>query len=354
MKQEFTINLNQRKYPVTIENHSFENLGETLKTLHQGKRLAVITDEKVYEMYGEELEKQLAKTEKKILVIKLPETKEPKSFSILPEIYSKLLGFHMTRSDALLSFGGGVVGDVTGFVAATYLRGIDYYQLPTTVISQVDSSIGGKVAVNLPEAHNVVGCFYQPQRVLIDPVFIQSLSDFEFTNGVAEIIKIAAVRDEDLFTELLRQCRNKEVKSIDSIIYRSGLAKKLIIEEDEKALGVRRLLNFGHTIGHAIRFLDHKKIYGHGHAVAIGMYNITKKSEEMGLTDKGTAELLKELLIGNGLPYLLPDYIKREDIIARMQEDKKRLGDVLNLALLRRIGEGYIYPVNINDLGEFL
>ncbi len=354
MIQEFTINLNQQKYQVTVENGAFERLGEWLKTLHPGKRVAVITDESVYELYGADLEDRLKQSEKKYLIIKVPAGEDSKDFSKLPEIYSRLLNFHITRSDSLLSFGGGVVGDITGFVAATYLRGIDYFQLPTTVISQVDSSIGGKVAVNLPEAHNVVGCFYQPQRVLIDPTFVETLSDFEFTNGLAEIIKVAAVKDELLFSDLLSQIRNKEDANIDSIIYRSGLAKKLVIEEDEKAFGVRRLLNFGHTLGHAIRFLDKKHIYGHGHAVAIGMYTFTKRSEEMGLTSPGTTDLLRELFVGFDIPYEMPDYISKDDLITAMQSDKKRSGDTLNLALLKKIGQGFIHPVNINDLGDFL
>ena len=354
MKQEFTINLNQRKYPVTIEDHSFEKLGETLKGLLAGKRLAVITDRSVYNIYGKELEEQLSKTEKKTMVIILPPGKDAKAFHTLPEIYGKLISFHLTRSDALLAFGGGNIGDITGFVAATYLRGIDYYQLPTTVMAQVDSSIGGKVSVNLPEAHNIVGCFYQPKQVFIDTTFIQSLSDFQLTNGMAEVIKIAAVKDEDLFFDLLKQSRNKEIRSIDTIIYRSGLSKKLLIEEDEKAFSIRMLLSFGHTIGHAIRLLDTKNIYGHGHAVAMGMYTITSNSERMGLTEPGTSELLKEILIGHDLPYMLPDYISREDIVSKMQNDKKRSGDTLHLALLKRIGKGYIHPVNINDLEDFL
>lgn len=354
MKYNLTINLKAGKYPVIIESGSFQTIGNTLGEKFAGKKIALITDENLHIIYGDFLKKQLDASHCQWEIIVLPAGDTSKSFDSLMEIYKRLIDFQLARDDVVVSLGGGVIGDVSGFAASTFLRGVDFVQIPTTLIGQVDSSIGGKNAVNLSEGKNLVGTFYQPTCVYIDPDFIKTLSDYHMADGMAEVIKYASVADADLFSDLIRMSNYRDAQLIESIIYRCCLIKKQMIEEDEKEHGIRMLTNFGHTIGHAIENLYDYKTYGHGQAVAIGMQTITKHSEALGLTAINTSAMLKELLLEYGLPTELPDGIDKDLLARSAMKDKKRRGNKMNLVLLEKIGKGYLHPIEKTEIIKFI
>jgi len=342
------------KCPIIIESGLFKKIGTLLGERFPGKKIALITDENIGEIYGESINKQFSASQSRLEIITLPAGGATKSFDSLSVIYKRLLEFQLTRDDVIVALGGGVIGDVSGFAAATFLRGVDFVQIPTTLIGQVDSSIGGKNAVNLSEGKNMVGTFYQPKFVFIDPDFIQTLSDFSMADGMAEIIKYACVSDADLFSDLIRMNNLRDAGLIESIIYRCCLIKKQMIEQDENDQGIRMLSNFGHTIGHAIENLYPNGTYGHGQTVAMGMQTVTEKSESMGLTGINTSAMLKEILLGYGLPVSLPQGIDKELLIQSAMRDKKRRGDKINLVILQKIGKGTIYPIEKSEIRKFI
>lgn len=354
MKYALTIKTESRKYPVIIESGLFRTIGSTLGEYFSGKKIALITDENIQNNYGDFIKKQLEVSRCEWSMIILPAGDTSKSFETLATIYKELINSQITREDVIVSLGGGVIGDISGFAASTFLRGVDFVQIPTTLIGQVDSSIGGKNAVNLPEGKNLVGTFYQPTYVFIDPDFVQTLSDYHMADGMAEIIKYACIADADLFSDLIRMKNYRNADLIESIIYRCCLIKKQIIEQDEKDQGIRMLTNFGHTLGHAIENLYDYRIYGHGQAVAMGMYTITEHSEAMGLTGINTSAMLKEILVEYGLPAELPKDINIELLALSAMKDKKRRGNRMNLVLLEKIGKGYLYPIEKTEIRKFI
>jgi 3-dehydroquinate synthase len=354
MKYTLNINMKSRKYPVIIESGLFCAIGSTLGEHFSGKKIALITDENIQKTYGDFLKKQLDASHCQWDIISIPAGDTSKSFDSLATIYKRLIDLQISRDDVIVALGGGVVGDIAGFAAATFLRGVELVQIPTTLIGQVDSSIGGKNAVNLPEGRNMVGTFYQPSYVYIDPDFVKTLSDYHMADGMAEIIKYACVADADLFSDLIRMSNYRDANLIESIIYRCCLIKKQMIEQDEKDQGIRMLTNFGHTIGHAIENLYDFRTYGHGQAVAIGMQTITEHSEAMGLSGINTSAMLKEILMEYGLPAGLPQDIDKERLAEAAMKDKKRRGDKINLVLIEKIGKGYIYPIEKADIRKFI
>ena len=266
-----------------------------------------------------------------------------KSFSTLPSIYNELLDFKLTRKELIITLGGGVIGDLGGFAASTFLRGVSFIQIPTSLLAQVDSSVGGKVAVDLEKGKNLVGSFYQPKAVFIDPDVLNTLPEKFYKDGMAEVIKYGCIKDRDFFY-MLKSLKSREevMNNIEDILYKCCYIKKSVVERDEKDLGERMLLNFGHTLGHAIEKYYNFTGYSHGEAVAIGMYNISLKSEDEGITEKGVAEEIKEILINYDLPYKV-DIKDNNKIIDTISLDKKNIGNVLKVILLKSIGESIIY-----------
>ncbi len=325
-------------YDIIIENGTFDRLCELTGDLVCGRRIFAVTDDTVDGIYGERLRSMLGGENAKVCV--LPHGEKTKSIEFLKHLYSELASFKMTRTDIIIAFGGGVIGDLTGFAAATFLRGIKYIQVPTTLLSQVDSSVGGKVAVDLPEGKNLVGNFYPPCRVIIDPLFINTLSDRIFSDGMAEVIKYGAIRDKALFEILFSDAR----KNLEKIIYSCVSIKKQIVENDEFDTGERMLLNFGHTFGHAVEKMGNYSEYTHGEGVAIGMLRITEKSEKMGLTEPGTSQKLRKLLEKYNLVFDNYKFDKNaaNDIIML---DKKGDGNTINYVMLRSIGDAFIHSM---------
>ncbi len=352
MKLDINIDRNTQKYQVIIKSGLIHDLLNEINKVYKGKKILVITDENVFELYGEKTEDVLSR-QFDINFIVLKPGENSKSLNVLEYVYSKLSEFNIQRSDLIIALGGGVIGDLAGFAASTFLRGIDYIQIPTSLIAQTDSCIGGKTAVNLNEGKNLVGSFYHPKAVLVDTDFLLSLNDKYIKDGMGEVIKYACIKDESLFQTLINiKSRQELFENIEKIIYTCLNIKKELIEIDEKDKGHRMLLNFGHTIGHAIEKYSKFQIT-HGEAVSIGMFLITKNSEKIGYTENNTSEKLKSILLNFDIKCCLDNYNK-EEIKKYIFCDKKNLNDNINLILLKKIGDGFIHEVPVNVIDEFI
>ena len=338
---ELNVKLAHKTYPIYIENNLLPSAGSYIEHVFQGKRIMIVSDDNVYPLYGNLLTAQLEGRYQCSHYV-LPHGEPSKSFDMLPGVYSALLEAKLSRSDLIIALGGGVVGDLTGFVAATYLRGIKLVQIPTSLLAQVDSSVGGKVAVDLPQGKNLVGAFYHPDMVLIDPLVLKTLPERFINDGMGEVIKYGCIADAKLF-KILEKCGSFEDLEdyLSNIIYTCVDCKRRVVEEDERDTGRRMLLNFGHTLAHTIEQHFHYERESHGEAVAIGMYQICRFAQLRGLTAPGTAEQIKSVLISYHLPFecALPTDVLLDAILL----DKKNLNDHLNVILLHTIGDSYIY-----------
>ncbi len=344
---KLTVGLQENSYPVYIENGILKNAGSYISQIFTGRRIMVISDDQVYPLYGEKLLDTLASYECHSLV--LPHGEPTKSFQTLPGIYSALLEAKISRSDLVIALGGGVIGDLAGFAAASFLRGVKLIQIPTSLLAQVDSSVGGKTAVDLPQGKNLVGAFYHPKMVLIDPDVLDTLPERFIHDGMGEVIKYGCIKDAALFETLKKHHSFESLKAeLASVICRCVDIKRIIVEKDQFDTGERMLLNFGHTLAHTIEQYYHYGRESHGEAVAIGMYQITKLAEEKGLTPAGRAESIREVLTDYGLPHQCG--LPLSDLTATITLDKKNLNNHLNIVLLHEIGESYVYPT---DAGFF-
>lgn len=348
---KLTVNLGKNSYPIYIENNLLTKAGEFISETFSGKRIMIISDDNVYPLYGDILEKSLRDFYECHHFV-LPHGEATKSFQSLLGIYSSLLAAKVSRSDAIIALGGGVIGDLAGFAAATFLRGVKLIQIPTSLLAQVDSSVGGKTAVDLPQGKNLVGAFYQPSLVLIDPLVLDTLNKRYINDGMGEVIKYGCIKDESLFQILEAYgsfCALK--KRLPEIIERCVDIKRKVVEHDQFDTGERMLLNFGHTLAHTIEQYCQYGRESHGEAVSIGMYQLTLLAELEGLSPTKTAERILGVLKSYGLPYEcgLPLDALAEAVLL----DKKNLGNRLNLVLLHRIGDSYIHPASIEFFTKY-
>ena len=335
--EDLVVNLGERSYPIIIKKGLIDETGIEIKKVFKGKKIFILSDKNVASYYGDKVKECLIKEGYNVRLMALEPGEETKSFNTLPSVYNELLDFKLTRSDLIITLGGGVIGDLGGFVASTFLRGVAFVQMPTSLLAQVDSSVGGKVAVDLEKGKNLVGSFYHPKLVLIDPNVLKTLSDRFFKDGMAEVIKYGCIKDREFFY-FLKDLKTKEevMNNIEKIIHTCCDIKRCVVENDEKDTGERMLLNFGHTLGHAVETYYNYSKFTHGEAVAIGMYEISKIAEAKGLTESGVAEDIKEILIQYGLPYEAP--IKESsDILDTISLDKKNIGNVLKVILLKSL-----------------
>lgn len=348
------INLDKNSYSIYIENGLLDYIGSKIKQIYEGKKIAVVTDENVNNYYGNKILNKLTKEDYEVKMIVFPSGERTKSIEELVKLYNDFLDFELTRSDLVAAFGGGVIGDLTGFAAATFLRGISFVQIPTSMLAQIDSSIGGKTAVNLSRGKNLIGSFYQPKAVFIDPMLLKTLDKRFLYDGMAEVIKYGAINDKNLFYNLMSYEDEQELfNNIEYIIETCCNIKKYYVENDEKDTGQRMILNFGHTIGHAVeKYFNYEK-YTHGEAVAIGMYTIAYKSELLGLTARGTSEKLKNILIKYKLPFEI-DIKDKKSIMESIYLDKKSSGKNINLILLDEIGKSFIKTIDKAKINEFI
>ena len=304
-------------YNITLKRNALNEVNSILNI--KGKAL-IVTDSGVPRIYIDKVKQQIENS----IVYTFPQGEKSKNFETYSSLLKTLAENNFDRGDCVIAVGGGVVGDMAGFTAATYMRGIKFYNIPTTLLSQVDSSIGGKTAIDFSGYKNLVGAFYQPEAVIIDPNVLLSLSERQFNNGLAEVIKMAATSDSDLF-ELLE---NNDVKDIiDVVIEKSLLIKKSVVEEDEKETGLRKVLNFGHTIGHAIESVTGLDKLYHGECVALGM---------MFMSTGETKDRIENLLIKNKLP-IKTDF-DCEKVFEVLHHDKKSSGDGVNVVVVDDIG----------------
>lgn len=348
------VELKHKKYKIHIEKGLLDSIGEHIAELYKGKNIVIITDWNVEKFYLEKVCKSLEKSEFNVKYISIKPGEQSKTLSTLQGVYEKFCDYGLKRRDLIISLGGGVVGDLAGFAAATYLRGIKYVQIPTSLLAQVDSSIGGKVAVDLPYGKNLVGSFYHPEAVFIDSEVLSTLDKKFFNDGMGEVIKYGLIRNKDIVDLVLNYDNKEEIlNNIEQIIYKCCLIKKSIVENDEREIGERMLLNFGHTLGHCIEKYFNYEIYTHGEAVAIGMAHITKKSEELGITEKGTYDYIKRVLQKYELPFTIPD-VDYDELFEAINYDKKTEDNAINLVLLTKIGEGKIINISMDDIKKYI
>lgn len=336
------VDLGERGYDITIGRGILSHAGDYVSS--RGGKVMLITDTNVAPLYARTVIRSLTDKGYNVKSLALPAGEKTKSFGSLPAIYSVMLDFGLTRSDTVVTLGGGVIGDLGGFAAATYMRGVDFVQIPTSLLAQVDSSVGGKVGVDLPQGKNLVGAFHQPEAVIIDPDTLSTLPDEFFSDGMGEIIKYGCIKSKELFGILMRTGGDRKAfeASAEDIIYRCVDIKRAVVEADEKESGERKLLNFGHTYGHALEKLCNYEGIAHGHAVAIGMVYVTRLSESRGQTAAGCASAIEELCRKYDLPVTFD--ADTDEIIKAVASDKKSRKNGLDIVLLRDIGEAYVYP----------
>jgi 3-dehydroquinate synthase len=321
------VDLKERGYSIKIGAGNLECLGEAmaaLEPLQDVKSVLVVTDERVGPLYGKQVLGSLKRAGFIPLYHQLPEGEEYKSLESADQLYTAAIENGLDRESAVVALGGGVVGDLAGFVASTYMRGISLIQVPTTLLAQVDSSVGGKVAVNHPLGKNMIGSFYQPQLVFIDVHVLKTLAPREVRAGLAEVIKYGVIHDGDFFSYLegqLQQILALDEGVLSYVIKKSCAIKARVVEEDEREDGVRAFLNFGHTIGHALEALTFYRNYRHGEAVAAGMVAAAEIAVERGLLEEEEKNRLKKLLDRAGLPVTVP--LAADEILSILPRDKK-------------------------------
>ena len=339
------VRLGQRSYPIHLESGLLDKAGTLFRETFGECAAAIITDDHVAPLYLGRVEASLAAAGIRHASIVLPHGEQTKCLARLEELYGFLSESHITRRDAIIALGGGVIGDLAGLAAATWLRGVRFMQIPTTLLAQVDSSVGGKVAVDLPQGKNLVGAFWQPSLVLADPDTLATLTAEYWRDGLGEVVKYGCIGDEALFALLERDApggRPALMADIGDILSRCVSAKARVVEQDECDTGLRMTLNFGHTIAHAVETAQRYTGLRHGEAVALGMAVITRLSEVRGLTAPGAAARLIALETALELPTALPD-LPEETLLHAMGQDKKNAGSSLTVILLERIGKCYLH-----------
>jgi len=346
------LNLKGRSYKIIIGQGVIRTLHNLLRNSELGKKSAVVTNRSVVALHGRIIGKALQDAGIKYKYIFVPPNEKAKSFRQYLRVAQEITNLDKDQDIFLIAFGGGVVGDLAGFVAATYKRGISYIQIPTTLLAQVDSSIGGKTAIDLPIAKNTFGAFYQPRAVITDVSFLKSLPSMQIRSGLAEIIKYAVIKDESLFSYLesnIEKILRKDLKTIEHVIWRSAYIKARVVEEDEfDKKDARIILNFGHTLGHAIESASGYSGYSHGQAVAIGMLLAGDIALHMKLFKECDLRRLEHLIERALLPISIKRSVKMKDIMASYAHDKKIRKGIKRLIIPVSIGKVKIVE-NIPD-----
>jgi 3-dehydroquinate synthase len=341
--KKIKVELGSNSYEVRIGAGLLALTGLWLKEKDFSGKIAIITDTTVKGLYAGILNQVLTKSEFNVTTLEVPAGEEQKSLETAGRLYHELSSSYAERTTPILALGGGVIGDLAGFVAATYMRGVPLIQMPTTLLAQVDSSIGGKTAVDHGQLKNAIGVFYQPKLVIADTNTLKTLPEAELVNGLAEVIKHAAIRDSQLFDFLdinVEKARSLNTAVLEEIILENVRIKAEIVAQDEKEQGLRSLLNYGHTIGHAIETVSNFQLK-HGQAVAIGMIMAARVSSRMGILDKGDVIRLTNVIKKAGLPTDVPN-LKVADIISAIKHDKKVQQDKVRFVLLKSIGDAFI------------
>ncbi|MDF2388834.1 3-dehydroquinate synthase [Nostoc ellipsosporum NOK] len=343
MTSVINVNLPQQSYEIAIAPGILDQLGQYLADLNLGKKVLVVSNPTIFKHHGERAIASLTAAGFDVASYSLPPGERYKNLNSIQKLYDIALENRLERSSTMVALGGGVVGDMTGFAAATWLRGINVVQVPTTLLAMVDSSIGGKTGVNHPRGKNLIGAFHQPRLVLIDPEVLKTLPVREFRAGMAEVIKYGVIWDAELFSQMeasknLNQLRYIKPELIHTILTRSCQAKADVVGKDEKEAGLRAILNYGHTIGHAVESLTNYRLITHGEGVAIGMVAAGQIAANLGLWQQEDTERQNALIQKAGLPTKLPDGVDIEAIIEALQLDKKVKAGKVRFILPTQIG----------------
>jgi 3-dehydroquinate synthase len=351
------VQLGTNSYDIVIGQGVSRVMGKYLRDfLSAGDKVAVVTNPKIDRLHGARIRKSLEASGFAPLMIKIPDGERYKTNRQVERIYDRLVQHRFERRSLLVALGGGVIGDLTGFAAATFLRGISYVQCPTTVVAQVDASIGGKTGVDHPGGKNLIGAFHQPRLVCADPEVLTTLPRREFVAGLAEVIKYGVILDRHFFDYLEKNVEgilSLDQKKILYCIERSATIKAKVVQSDEKESGLRKVLNYGHTIGHAIETLTGYRTYKHGEAVAIGMASAARLSYLLGISSWKDVQRQIMLLDAFGLPTALPK-LDLDGIVDVMERDKKVVGGEIYFILPEKIGSVRIAPVERKVLKGFL
>ena len=351
------VGLYDRSYPILISNGLLSEIGQDLKKRQVAKRFIVIADDTVAPLYGDQVVRSLVAAGFAPELVTFPAGEASKTMATVATLASRLAQLGVDRKDGLVALGGGVTGDITGFLAASYMRGINFVQVPTTLLAQVDSSVGGKTGVDIPEGKNLVGAFYQPKAVYVDSLVLQTLPSGELLNGIAEVIKYGVIYDRPFF-DYLEENREKilglDLPVIEQVISRCCAIKADVVSKDEKESDLRRILNFGHTIGHAVEAGSNYEI-GHGMAVAIGMVAASRLAVGKQIFSKAEAQKVQSLITAYGLPTEIPVNSDPSKLKTYLQTDKKTVAGKPFFVLPTEIGK-VIITSDVDDglIGQVL
>ena len=339
------VNLPCRAYDILIEPGFLARAGELCRSaLPKASRLFVVTDSTGGPLYLNWIIPSLEAAGFETAVCEIPAGEASKCVEQLSRLWECMMDFGLTRTDAVVALGGGVVGDLAGFAAATILRGVDFVQIPTTLLAQVDSSVGGKVAIDLNHGKNLAGAFWQPRLVLMDPAVLGTLDDKTFADGMAEVIKYGCIKDAAFLSWLEQHPSRQEIMAdIEHVLYTCCDIKRAVVVEDERDTGARMVLNFGHTLGHAYELAGHYQTWTHGQAVAAGMVKAAELGVTLGVTPAGLPERIGVLLGCFGLPVAIP--CTHADYSAAIGLDKKGAGDSISVILLEEPGKAVAHPM---------
>jgi 3-dehydroquinate synthase len=342
-RQTIVVDLPQNAYEITIAPADLTGVATAMQQLKLGQKVLLVSNPVIFKHYGQALVAAIAKVGFTVDYCILPPGERYKTAATVQKIYDAALAMGLERSSTMVALGGGVVGDMTGFAAATWLRGINVIQVPTTLLAMVDSAIGGKTGMNHPKGKNLIGAFHQPRLVWIDPLVLKTLPAREFRAAMAEVIKYGVNWDQDLFEQLeaakrLDQLRYVSDDLLTTIVTRSCQAKAQVVSQDEKESGLREILNYGHTIGHAVESLTGYRAVNHGEGVAIGMVAAGEIAVAMDWWSREDCDRQQQLIEKCGLPTRLPEGTDRSAIVPKLQTDKKVKAGKVRFVLPKQIG----------------
>ncbi len=339
--QKIRVDLGDRSYNIIIDTGNLPDIGKTLLKFEFSRKICLLSNPTVFNLYGESVSRSIRGEGFELAEILIPDGEEYKNLDSVEQIYGEMLKARLDRKAVLVALGGGVIGDIAGFAASTYMRGIEFVQVPTTLLAQVDSSVGGKTGVNHALGKNMIGTFWQPRLVWIDTDTLKTLPKREFLSGLAEVIKYGVIWDGEFFRFLednVDKVLAHDREALGHIIRVSCEIKAEVVSKDERESGLRAILNYGHTIGHALETATGYTRYLHGEAVAIGMYAEARLAKQLGLLDGDQAERIKAVIDSYGLPSDVPEDIAFESVLSSMRLDKKAVSGDLKFILPERIG----------------
>ncbi len=335
------VNLDKRNYPIVVGNEILKDIGDSLQNFEAISKIAIVINPLVASFHLKSVKESLLNKGFKVSVIIVPDGEKFKDYRQLLNIHRKLVQEKLDRRSLIIALGGGVIGDISGFAAATFMRGIRYVQIPTSLLAQVDSSIGGKTGINFLKIKNLIGSFYQPKLVYTDVSLLRTLSQEELHNGLAEVIKYGVIKDAGFFQYLeknIEKILDLDLSCLEKVVFQCAEIKAKIVQEDEKEKGIRTILNYGHTLGHCFETVS-KFSYKHGQAVSLGMVYAGKIAQKIGLLNREDAKKIERLLQKAHLPVSPLKKFNPQEILAILEMDKKRSAGKQKFVLPKKIGQ---------------